>query len=72
MIAKSGAWFSYGDVRIGQGRENSKRFLAENPDLFEEIRRQVLVKRGIITEGGGGAAAAAEEPATDSKPASDR
>jgi recombination protein RecA len=46
IIAKSGAWFSSGDTRIGQGRENAKIFLRENRDLFEEIRRKVLEKRG--------------------------
>jgi recombination protein RecA len=49
IIAKSGAWFSYGDVRLGQGRENAKQFLAENPDLFDEIRQSVLVQRGLVT-----------------------
>jgi recombination protein RecA len=44
VINKSGAWFSYGDVRLGQGRENTKRFLRENPDLFEEIRKEVMAK----------------------------
>ncbi|HRQ75719.1 MAG TPA: recombinase RecA [Phycisphaerales bacterium] len=47
IIQKSGAWFSYGDVRLGQGRENAKQFLADNPELFEEIRRAVLVQRGL-------------------------
>jgi recombination protein RecA len=47
VIQKSGAWFSYGEVRLGQGRENSKVFLRENPDLFEEIRQKVLDVRGI-------------------------
>jgi recombination protein RecA len=32
IVQKSGAWFSYGDVRLGQGRENAKQFLKENPD----------------------------------------
>ncbi len=45
VIDKSGAWFNYGDVRVGQGRENAKRFLKENPELFEEIRRGVLAAR---------------------------
>jgi recombination protein RecA len=45
IIQKSGAWFSYGDVRLGQGRENAKAFLKENADLFNEIRTQVLQKR---------------------------
>jgi recombination protein RecA len=42
VIQKSGAWFSYGDIRIGQGREASKAFLKDNPDLFKEIRQKVL------------------------------
>ena len=48
IVEKMGAWFSYGQVRLGQGRENAKQFLAENPDLVAELRNAVLVKRGII------------------------
>jgi recombination protein RecA len=44
IAQKAGAWFSYGDVRLGQGRENSKQFLRDNPDLFDEIRVKVLEK----------------------------
>ncbi|GAB4386452.1 MAG: recombinase RecA [Phycisphaerales bacterium] len=42
VCQKSGAWFSYGDVRLGQGRENAKKFLGDNPELMAEIRRAVL------------------------------
>jgi len=42
VVQKSGAWFSYGDIRVGQGREASKQFLKDNPDLFKEIRANVL------------------------------
>ncbi len=45
IVAKSGTWFSYKDVRLGQGRENAKQFLHENPDLSEELRASVLAKR---------------------------
>ncbi|MBX3402106.1 MAG: recombinase RecA [Phycisphaeraceae bacterium] len=45
VIDKSGAWFNYGEVRIGQGRENAKRFLKENPELFDEVRRGVLAAK---------------------------
>jgi recombination protein RecA len=45
IVEKSGAWFSYGSVRIGQGRENAKAFLRENPDLAKEIRDAVLARR---------------------------
>ena len=48
IITKSGSWFSYGGVRLGQGRENAKLFLRENPDLFQEIRQAVLIKRGLV------------------------
>jgi recombination protein RecA len=41
IVQKSGAWFSYGDVRLGQGRENSKAFLRESPDLAKEIEQKV-------------------------------
>ncbi len=47
IAQKAGSWFSYGEVRLGQGRENAKLFLRENPELFEEIRQAVLVKRGL-------------------------
>jgi recombination protein RecA len=46
-IAKSGAWFNYGEVRLGQGRENAKKFLKENPDLFDEIRAKILHGKGL-------------------------
>ncbi|MBX3387497.1 MAG: recombinase RecA [Phycisphaeraceae bacterium] len=45
VIDKSGAWFTYKDVRLGQGRENAKRFLKENKDLFDEVRRGVLATK---------------------------
>ncbi len=49
IVDKSGAWFSYGETRLGQGRENSKRLIRENPDLFEEIRKGVLQAKGVPT-----------------------
>jgi len=45
IVAKSGAWFSYKDVRLGQGRENVKQFLRENPNLFEELKAAIVAKR---------------------------
>jgi recombination protein RecA len=45
VIDKSGSWFSYGETRIGQGREAGKKFLRENPAIFDEIRRNVLAKK---------------------------
>jgi len=51
VINKSGAWFSYGDVRLGQGRENAKSFLQENPQVAADIEarvKEVLGMRGIV------------------------
>src|SRR5205814_9670575 len=47
LVEKSGAWISYGDIRLGQGRENAKQYLRDNPALVEEISRKVLEKRGL-------------------------
>jgi recombination protein RecA len=47
VIDKSGAWFSYKGDRLGQGRENSKQALKENPDLLKKIEREVKVKLGL-------------------------
>jgi recombination protein RecA len=44
IVAKQGAWYSYGDTRLGQGRNNSVTFIEDNPDLIEEIRTAVLAK----------------------------
>ncbi len=41
FVNKSGAWYSYNDARIGQGRENAKKFLKENPDIFEKLEAQI-------------------------------
>ena len=47
IVDKSGSWFSYGEVRLGQGRENSKKHIADNPEMFEEIKQKVLIARGV-------------------------
>jgi len=49
IISKSGSWFSYGDTRLGQGRENAKQFLLENPDLCQEIECKVRGKYNLGT-----------------------
>ena len=50
VVDKSGAWLNYGEIRLGQGRENAKKFLIENKDLCEEIKHKVLVAKGLIVE----------------------
>lgn len=47
IIEKMGAWFSYGDMKIGQGKENSKKYLLENPDIYEEIIKKVRSFMGL-------------------------
>jgi recombination protein RecA len=51
IIDKSGAWYSYGGQRIGQGRENAKMFLKDNPPLLSEIEEKVKVVLGIRAPG---------------------
>ena len=47
IVEKSGSWFSYGSDRLGQGRENAKKFLEENPDICEEIFAKLRTELGI-------------------------
>ncbi|MDO4563701.1 MAG: recombinase RecA [Clostridia bacterium] len=44
IVQKGGSWFSYGDMRLGQGRENSKMFLIENPEICKEIEAKIRKK----------------------------
>lgn len=48
FIQKSGAWYSYGKERVGQGRENAKQFLKEHQDIIQDIERQIKEKYNII------------------------
>jgi recombination protein RecA len=41
LIKKAGTFFSYGDIRLGQGRENAKQYLKQNPELAQEIEQQI-------------------------------
>lgn len=50
IVEKSGSWYSYDSVRIGQGRENVKTFLAENPETAESIEKAVRQNAGLIAE----------------------
>ena len=50
VVEKSGSWFSCGDQRIGQGRENAKEFLTENTDIAGEIEAAVRANAGLIAE----------------------
>jgi recombination protein RecA len=48
IIEKSGSWYSYKGDRIGQGRDNSRIFLKENPDLMAQVETDVRAKLGIV------------------------
>ena len=50
IVEKSGAWFSYNSQRLGQGRENAKQFLRDNPDLAAEIESAIRQNAGLIAE----------------------
>jgi recombination protein RecA len=50
IIQKSGAWYSFGEERLGQGKETVRDFLRENKDLYKRIEQKVLVKYGIKDE----------------------
>ncbi|MEK6559035.1 MAG: DNA recombination/repair protein RecA, partial [Planctomycetota bacterium] len=52
IIDKSGTWFSYGELRLGQGRENSRQFIEGKPELMKEIEQAILkkIKPVLITE----------------------
>jgi recombination protein RecA len=50
IIDKSGAWYSYKDEKIGQGRENTKQFLKDNPSLLEEIETKIRSNSNSVEE----------------------
>ncbi|HOU84231.1 MAG TPA: recombinase RecA [Spirochaetota bacterium] len=50
ILKKSGTWYSYGEDKIGQGRENVKKYLAENPSILAEIERKVRAAAGLVED----------------------
>ena len=48
VMSKSGAFFSYGDTRLGQGRENARTFLQEHPEIAEEIEQEIRCRAGLV------------------------
>jgi recombination protein RecA len=48
IVTKSGAWYSYGDERMGQGRDNAVTFLADTPEIFDEITTRLKTKLGLL------------------------
>jgi recombination protein RecA len=66
IIEKSGAWFSFGGERIGQGRENAKAYLEQHPEALDKVEAMILAKHEI--KRGGAAAAAPQNGATHAAP----
>ncbi|WP_293557471.1 recombinase RecA, partial [Peptoniphilus sp.] len=50
IVKKAGAWYSYGEERLGQGRENSKEFLEKNPEILKEIEHKVRVYYNLMSD----------------------
>ena len=70
IVEKSGAWYSYNGERIGQGRDNVREFLKENPGISDKIEKAIRERKGLLKSGGNGAsptAGMAGEPAADAK-----
>jgi len=69
IIEKSGAWYSYGKERIGQGRENAKLYLKDHPDMSAEVEARVKQHLGVSSADpgaeGGGAVADEESAASE-------
>jgi recombination protein RecA len=49
VVSKTGAWFSFGETRLGQGRDQSRAFLEQNRDLCREIREKILENKGVLS-----------------------
>ena len=66
LVRKAGAWYTYEGDQLGQGKENARNFLRDNPDLANEIEKRILEKLGVVPSveaPADGAAAPAAEPA---------
>ena len=64
VVSRSGSWFSFGDLRLGQGKDNSRKFLEENEDIAREIEGKVRVAIGLDRPDEGPAADGVETPAS--------
>jgi recombination protein RecA len=65
ILQRSGAWYSYGSDRIGQGRDNARQYLEEHPEMLAKVAQEIMTAKGVGVEGGapaGAAVAAAGQP----------
>jgi recombination protein RecA len=65
VIARSGAWFTYGEIRLGQGRENAREFLENNPEMAREVDRKIREARGLLRASEASVASATPPPAPE-------
>jgi recombination protein RecA len=61
IVVRSGAWFRYGDIQLGQGKEKARQYLIENPKITEEIAQKVLGSRDAVARPSAAVGATAEE-----------
>ncbi len=54
IIVRSGAWFRYGDLQLGQGKEKTRQYLIEHPELTEELKQKIVASGAVATTSGGG------------------
>ncbi len=71
IVEKSGSWYSYGDERIGQGREKARTFLKENPDVCARLAEEVYLAKGLKLPVPAGEAAAVDAPDADAADAAE-
>lgn len=50
IIERGGAWFNYGETRLGQGRENAKKYLVDHPELIAEIKNDILIAKRLVSK----------------------
>jgi recombination protein RecA len=63
LVQKSGAWYSMGGVRIGQGKENARQWMLEHPDEAAELRRKIMEASGVFA----GSSKITEQPTKNDK-----
>jgi recombination protein RecA len=68
IVDKSGAWYSYGEIRLGQGRENARQFLKDNPELADEIEGKIRAALGLPVPAAAPAEQAEASPAAPATP----
>jgi len=70
IVKRGGAWFSYGEVRLGQGRDNAKNFMSDNPDIMAEVESKIreAMKAQSVEKAVRGVSKATISPETDDLP----